>query len=147
VNPKIDYGIYEILRQRRYSKGPHSSCGPLSSASVLIVFSGGITPLISPFLFVLERRKATMLFQRPAFTLFLAAVVARNNAVPALCYDPCENAQIEGNFGHWARSLCNAGTAFRQNLEDCLACIDANELGGVSLDDLGAFGGAIGFCL
>lgn len=86
----------------------------------------------------------TMLLHRATLAFGIAAVLAR---VPALCYDPCTDAQIEGNLGQWARSLCTPGTPFRQNLEDCLACIDANEHDGVSLDDLGAFGGVIGFCL
>ncbi|KAK0723602.1 hypothetical protein B0T26DRAFT_750861 [Lasiosphaeria miniovina] len=47
-------------------------------------------------------------------------------AIPAVCFDICNNALLEGNAVGWSNALCRAGSAFMQYKIGCNQCIAAN---------------------
>ncbi|KAG8162052.1 hypothetical protein KVR01_007817 [Diaporthe batatas] len=46
--------------------------------------------------------------------------------IPAVCFDACNNANLEAQARGKVPSLCDPGSAFLQYLEDCNKCIDQN---------------------
>ncbi|KAM9873767.1 Agglutinin-like protein [Verticillium dahliae] len=47
-------------------------------------------------------------------------------AAPAVCFDDCNNCYKEALAVGKSPSLCRAGSQFRQDYQQCIACIDAN---------------------